>query len=46
MKRLARRPAYSVLDTRRFEEHFGYQMPTWQDGLMRYLEEKTMVSEE
>ena len=40
MKRQARRPANSVLDTKQFEEQFHYHMPTWQDALKRYLEEK------
>ncbi len=39
-KKTARRPAFSVLDTGLFEEHFGYRMPTWQDGLRRYLQRK------
>lgn len=41
MGRPARRPAYSVLDTGLFEDHFGYRMPTWRDGLRRYLEERS-----
>lgn len=41
MGRPARRPAYSVLDTSLFEDHFGYRMPTWRDGLRRYLEERS-----
>lgn len=44
--RPARRPAYSVLDTGRFENHFGYRMPPWQHGLERYLEQRKKASEE
>ena len=29
----ARRPAYGVLATRKFESTFGYAMPDWRDGL-------------
>jgi dTDP-4-dehydrorhamnose reductase len=29
----ARRPAYSVLDNRRFEETFGIAMPDWRHAL-------------
>jgi dTDP-4-dehydrorhamnose reductase len=43
MERPARRPANSVLDTAKFEEHFHYQMPAWQDALRRYLQEKGRV---
>lgn len=35
----ARRPAYSVLDTRRFESWLGRPLPTWQEGLDAYLTE-------
>jgi dTDP-4-dehydrorhamnose reductase len=35
--RPAPRPAYSVLDTGRLEGLLGRPMPTWQDGLARYL---------
>jgi dTDP-4-dehydrorhamnose reductase len=31
------RPAYSVLDTTKFSELTGREMPSWQDGLARYL---------
>ncbi len=36
--RPARRPAYSGLDTARFEDLIGRTLPTWQDALARYLE--------
>lgn len=36
--RPAPRPAYSVLDTVRLEATLGRPMPSWQDGLRRYLE--------
>jgi dTDP-4-dehydrorhamnose reductase len=29
----ARRPAYGVLATRKFEATFGYTMPDWRDAL-------------
>ncbi len=29
----ARRPAWSVLDNAGFQAHFGYQLPSWKDGL-------------
>jgi len=29
----ARRPAYGVLSSRKFETTFGYRMPDWQEGL-------------
>jgi dTDP-4-dehydrorhamnose reductase len=29
----ARRPAYGVLSSRKFETTFGYRMPDWRDGL-------------
>jgi len=31
----ARRPAYGVLDTSRFESTFGFALPAWQDALER-----------
>ena len=34
----ARRPAYSVLDNRRFQETFGLWMPHWRDSLEQCLE--------
>jgi dTDP-4-dehydrorhamnose reductase len=33
----ARRPAYGVLDTRRFEQTFGFALPPWRDALVRCL---------
>ena len=38
-KTLARRPAYSVLDKSRLAAWTGFQIPTWQEGLDRYLKE-------
>jgi dTDP-4-dehydrorhamnose reductase len=35
--RPARRPPYSVLDTSRYREWTGQQMPTWQQGLEAFL---------
>lgn len=35
----AKRPAYSVLDISRYENHFGL-LPPWQDGLERALSER------
>jgi dTDP-4-dehydrorhamnose reductase len=35
----ARRPAYSVLDTRRFRETFGLALPDWRQSLALCLEE-------
>ena len=35
----AKRPAYSVLDTSKFETTFGHRLPAWQDGLDRCLAE-------
>jgi dTDP-4-dehydrorhamnose reductase len=35
--RPAPRPAYSVLDTSRLTRLLGASLPTWQDGLRRYL---------
>jgi dTDP-4-dehydrorhamnose reductase len=34
----AKRPNWSVLDNGSFQEHFGYALPEWQDGLRRVLE--------
>ncbi|SRR6266705_1050704 len=38
--RPAQRPKYSVLASRSLEQ-YGIQMPTWQDALKRYLEERS-----
>ena len=35
----ARRPAWSVLDNRRFCQHFGLHLPHWQEGLDQVLME-------
>jgi dTDP-4-dehydrorhamnose reductase len=35
----ARRPAYSVLDTTRFQTTFGLQLPPWQEGLDQAIAE-------
>jgi dTDP-4-dehydrorhamnose reductase len=35
----AKRPLYSVLDTRSFENTFGYLLPPWQNGLDDYFEQ-------
>ncbi len=35
----ARRPAYGVLDTRRFAATFGFSLPAWDDALARCLAE-------
>lgn len=34
----ARRPAYGVLDTRRFETTFGFALPPWRDALSQCLQ--------
>jgi dTDP-4-dehydrorhamnose reductase len=39
MARPAPRPAYSVLSAKSLR-HFGVAMPTWEDALARYLEER------
>jgi len=36
MPRPAKRPAYSVLSAERLH-HLGFTMPSWQDGLARFL---------
>ena len=36
MPRPAKRPAYSVLSAERLH-HLGFRMPSWQDGLQRFL---------
>ncbi len=41
-KTAAVRPAYSVLDSRRFAATFGRTLPDWRDGLRRCLAERTM----
>lgn len=33
----ARRPTYSVLDTRRLREEYGLSLPTWEEGLQSTL---------
>jgi len=39
MARPAPRPAYSVLSSKSLQ-HYGIAMPTWQDALQRYLQER------
>jgi dTDP-4-dehydrorhamnose reductase len=39
MPRPARRPAYSILSPKSLHQ-YGISMPTWQDALRRYLEER------
>jgi dTDP-4-dehydrorhamnose reductase len=34
----AKRPNWSVLDNSSFQEHFGYALPEWQDGLHHVIE--------
>ena len=41
---VAVRPAYSVLDARRFAATFGVTHPDWRGGLQRCLAERTMSS--
>jgi dTDP-4-dehydrorhamnose reductase len=36
----ARRPAYAVLDTRRFEQTFGFALPPWQQSLVDCLADR------
>lgn len=43
MPRPAKRPAYSVLSSGRLH-HLGFSMPTWQDGLQRFLNALPAVS--
>jgi dTDP-4-dehydrorhamnose reductase len=38
----ARRPAYGVLATGRFERTFGFRLPAWQDGLAACLRAEAM----
>jgi dTDP-4-dehydrorhamnose reductase len=35
----ARRPAWSILDNRGFQERFGFALPPWQDGLRGVMQE-------
>jgi len=37
----AKRPAWSVLDNRQFQQDFGIALPAWQDGLKRVMAELT-----
>jgi len=41
LKRAARRPAHSVLDTRAYEWTFGQALPHWSEGLARFWDERT-----
>ncbi|MFC1498714.1 dTDP-4-dehydrorhamnose reductase [Verrucomicrobiota bacterium] len=41
--RPARRPAYSVFDTSRYQSWTGHKMPSWEEGLGEYLREWSMV---
>lgn len=41
--RPAPRPAYSVLDTMRYQEWTGSSLPTWQQGLEEYLAEEKLA---
>ncbi len=40
MPRPAKRPAYSVLSAERLH-HLGFRMPSWQDGLQRFIKTDT-----
>ena len=40
----ASRPAYAVLDTRRYRTLTGQVMPTWEQGLEEYLIEEGVVA--
>ncbi len=42
----AKRPAYSVLDTEKLRSELGISIPSWQDGLQRYLNEIATESKE
>jgi dTDP-4-dehydrorhamnose reductase len=35
----AARPAWSLLDNRGFQQHFGYALPDWQQGLRQVMQE-------
>jgi dTDP-4-dehydrorhamnose reductase len=39
----ARRPAYSRLDSRRFEQEFGLGLGDWHDGLQDVLDQLASV---
>jgi dTDP-4-dehydrorhamnose reductase len=39
MARPAPRPAYSVLSSKSLQQ-YGITLPTWQDALQRYLQER------
>lgn len=39
----AKRPAYSVLSKERIKAHLGIRIPSWQDGLVRYFEQRTTL---
>jgi dTDP-4-dehydrorhamnose reductase len=39
----ARRPAYGVLSTAKFEDAFGFALPDWRDALQRCLNEPPVV---
>jgi dTDP-4-dehydrorhamnose reductase len=41
----ALRPAYSVLDTSRYEAWTGAKMPTWEQGLDAYLAEEPLAAD-
>ena len=43
MPRPAKRPAYSVLSADRLH-HLGFAMPSWQDGLQRFIKALSVVS--
>ena len=38
-KTLATRPKYSILDTKRIENHFSLQIPDWENALIRCLKD-------
>ena len=42
--RLARRPAWSVLDTTRYEALVGRPLPRWEDAVGRFLNDLTPIS--